>query len=486
MPPTAVMIGQPATCRRLARQLDLLDTPPIMLGCILVDAEAADGAADLPVLGALDDLEAVIARRRPDLALVSLPATMPDLVAAIRTRLRRLGVPDRFMPTLEDQIAGIGPRTQIDLDLTQLIGRPARRIDEAAVRAVIAGRRVMVTGAGGSIGSELSRIVSRFGPSHLTLVDRSENALFEIDRQIARRHPHLDRRALLHDIVDAEATLAWFETLRPDVVFHAAAHKHVPMMEDHPGAAVDNNLFGTRSVADAADATGVDRFVMVSTDKAVHPSSIMGATKRLAELYIQDLNGRSDTCYSMVRFGNVLGSSGSVLETWARQLRDGGPITVTHPGMTRYFMSIPEAAALVIQSAALVDPACRSAEVFVLDMGEPLRIVDLAERFIRMHGLESVIGDGGSSPDVPSGVVRVVFTGARPGEKLHEKLAFDAECMQRTRHPDINIWVLSRPDHRYIEEIVQALEPSRRSRDATEVAVTIRHLLPEMVEPVAA
>ncbi len=362
MPPTALIIGLPGTCRRLQRQLELLDQQPITLGWVLLEPphDPHDLAeADAPILGTADELESIVARRRPALALITLPAVMASCITSIRTRLRRLGIPDRFMPTLEDQIAGVGPRTQIDIDTTALLQRPVRRIDEVAVRTLLAGQRILITGAGGSIGSELSRIVARYGPAHLTLVDRSENALFEIDRQIARWFPRLPRTALLHDVVEEAETRNHFRRLRPHLVFHAAAHKHVPMMEDHPAAAVDNNFFGTRSVADAADAAGVDRMIMISTDKAVNPSSIMGATKRLAELYVQHINRRSGTGFAMVRFGNVLGSAGSVLESWSRQIAEGGPLTITHPEMTRYFMSIPEAAALVIQAASLLGATAR-------------------------------------------------------------------------------------------------------------------------------
>lgn len=490
---TAIIIGQPRTCQRLEQQLDLMDQRPISLGWVLADTDREDAdtlagnpiVQDATILGTTDELEAIIARRQPAMALICLPAVMKDLIASLRTRLRRLGVADRFVPTLEDLVAGIGPRTHLDIDLTQLLNRPARQFDKEAVRSVIENKRVLITGAGGSIGSELSRIAARFKPQQLVLVDRSENALFEIDRQIARSHPTLPRKALLHDVVEAKATLAHFRTLQPDIIFHAAAHKHVPMMEDHPAAAVDNNLFGTKSVADAADAVGAERFVMVSTDKAVNPTSIMGATKRLAELYVQHINQRSATVFSMVRFGNVLGSSGSVLDTWARQIADGGPLTVTDPAMTRYFMTIPEAAALVIQSAALVSPDAPGGEVFLLDMGEPIRIVDLARRFIKLHGLQPVLSDDQLLDAAGPGTMRIVFTGARPGEKLHEELAFDAECMRPTRHPDINIWMLPAPDSRYIEHMLSQLAPNHRRQEAGVLARTIRGLIPEMTEPVA-
>lgn len=488
---TAIIIGQPATCLRLERQLELSPARPVSLGWVVINDQAARTAQG-SVLGALNELEAIVAIHRPDVALVSLPAVMKDLIASIRTRLRKLGVPDRFMPTLEDQLAGIEPRTHIDLDLAALIDRPPREIDEPSIRRVIEGKRVLITGAGGSIGSELARIAARFDPQQLLLVDRSENALFEIDRQIARRHPLLPRKPLLHDVVDARRTMELFEQHQPQVIFHAAAHKHVPMMEDHPGEAVDNNLFGTKSMADAAHAVRAERFVMISTDKAVNPSSIMGATKRLAELYVQHMNARSATGYSMVRFGNVLGSSGSVLDVWSRQIADGGPITVTDPAMTRYFMTIPEAAALVIQSAALLDETCSAGEVFVLDMGAPVRVLDVACRFIAMHGLTPGLPGADMAADFEhlvtggTGIVPIVFVGARPGEKIFEELAYDAEAMRPTRHPAIHVWELPKPEPDQVAEILALLDPAARSRSAPAIARAIRRLVPEMTLAAAA
>jgi FlaA1/EpsC-like NDP-sugar epimerase len=481
---SAIIIGLNQTCRRLEQQLELLESPPRSVGWIVIDGDA-ESRSNLPILGTLRDLEPVVERLRPSLALVSLPAVMKDLIWSIRTRLRKVGIPDRFMPTLEDQVEGIGPRTHLDVELSALLGRRPRQVDEAAVQSVIKKKRVLITGAGGSIGSELSRIVARFEPSSLTLVDRSENALFEIDRQVARSNPGLPRKALLHDIVEPASTLSHFRALRPQVIFHAAAHKHVPMMEDHPSAAVDNNLFGTKSVADAAHETGAERFVMISTDKAVNPCSIMGATKRLAELYVQYINQRSSTGFSMVRFGNVLGSSGSVLETWARQIADGGPMTVTDPRMTRYFMTIPEAATLVIQSAALIEPTSPCGEVFLLNMGEPIRVVDLARRFIQLHGLADVSPEDRLPLDGP-GSIRILYTGARPGEKLHEELAFDAEAMRPTRHPDINIWEIPAPDEEFIRTMLDRLSPKKRWADPNALAHEIRGLIPEIQQPVAA
>ncbi len=479
---TAILVGTPAACDQLERQLALAAEAPVILGRVHCGPDA--GGSGSPVLGTLADLELVCARRHPQGVLITLPAAMKDLITSIRTRVRRLGIPDRFLPTLDDQLAGVGPRTEFEVDLNELVGRPQRHLDDGLVRSAVEGRCVLVTGAGGSIGSELCRILANFAPAKLILVERSENALFEIDRQIARRFPSLARRACLHDVVDADATYALWQEESPDLVIHAAAHKHVPMMEDHPGLAVDNNLFGTKSALDASLACRAERFVMVSTDKAVNPTSIMGMTKRLAELYVQHCNRTASTACSVVRFGNVLGSSGSVLETWKKQIADGGPLTVTDPRMTRYFMSIPEAASLVIQAAALTERDSKMGEVFVLDMGEPFRIVELAERFVRMHGLDPVLMHAAGAPLSASvgsraGEMSIICTGARPGEKLFEELALDAETIQETRHPDIRSWGLPTPDAAYIDRMLSTLAPQRRSRDGTQVARVVRELVPE-------
>ncbi|MBX3373868.1 MAG: polysaccharide biosynthesis protein [Phycisphaeraceae bacterium] len=497
----ALLIGPRALLRRLEHQLDLMPARPVTIGWVLTDpADAAppapradDGARtpgpagddDGPVLGSIDRLEAITAQVAPALALVTMSARLTDLVAQIRTRLRRLGIPDRFVPTLEDLVAGIGPRTHIDVDPRSLTGRTPRLPDEARIRSVVAGRRVLITGAGGSIGAELARIVAAHAPAGLLLVERSENALFEIDRQVARRHPDLPRCPLLHDVVDPDATLEHFRRLRPEIIFHAAAHKHVPMMELHPAAAIDNNLFGTRSVIDAAQAVGAERFVMISTDKAVHPRSIMGATKRLAELYVQHAGRTGGPRTSIVRFGNVLGSAGSVLETWQRQIADGGPVTVTDPRMTRYFMTIPEAATLVIESASLADEQPGETAVYLLDMGDPVRIVDLAERFIRAHGLDPALP---GSPCASPAAMPIRFTGIRPGEKLFEELTFDAESMRPTAHRFIHAWNVPAAEPGLIRDALLELAPEHRPNDPRDIAARLRRLLPEMsiARPVAA
>lgn len=374
--------------------------------------------------------------------LVSLPVAMIDHVHIVGRQLKQADMAWSFMPTAGDLLTGKafgredgwgqlgsgaeGMRLAASgsIDPAVLIDRPQRPVNESLLRSYLWDQVVLVTGAGGSIGSQLCRIIARQNPARLVLMERSENALFEIQRELRRDFPKLAIHAQLHDVTHRTMTMKRFEELRPDVVLHAAAHKHVPMMEQHPAEAVMNNLYGTRWVVDAAKAAGVSRLVMISTDKAVNPSSVMGATKRLAELYVQHVNARSEMVGCMVRFGNVLGSASSVLPIWSRQVAEGGPITVTHPQMTRYVMTIPEAAGLVLASGGLAE----GGEVFVLEMGEPVRVLDLAERFCRSQGLE------------PSVDIDVVFTGARPGEKLSEELAYGDEDVMPTRHAGIRCW----------------------------------------------
>lgn len=483
-----VVIGLPETAIPVAEQIATMPGPPIVRGVVLLrEPMAGSPAANCApgvILGCLNDLPLLFARYGFDGALVTLPRAMEQAIQQIRVRLTALGIAFRYLPPLSDAVRGVNlGDAPVSLDLASLVGRSSRPIDARLVRQAITGRRVAVTGAGGSIGSELCRIAATYDPAELVLIERTENALFEIDRELASRFPDLPRRALLHDVVEELETAALFEQHRPEVVFHAAAHKHVPMMEDHPAHAVNNNVFGTKSVADAALATGVDRFVLISTDKAVNPSSVMGATKRFAELYVRSLNGRGATRFSMVRFGNVLGSSGSVLTVWSKQIAAGRPATITDPRMTRFFMTIPEAAALVIQTAALSEAESGGADVFVLDMGEPVEILELAKRFIAAHGLTPVV-DVEPRPERLAPGHPIVFTGARPGEKLHEELAHEAEELIPTAVDGVNAW--SGPGLRSDEaaRLMSDLEAIRRSLDAAAVISTIRKWTPTLRERV--
>lgn len=500
-----VLIGTAGTvCAASAALRSLGPSAPGVLGAVLADdGDAAALAAEpaLAVLGMIEDLPDVVRVLGPTMALVSLPASMTGAAAKVRLALDRSGLPSRTMTPLTDVLAGAaggagGGVSGVTFDPETLIGRQPRKLDEAPVRRLLAGKRILITGAGGSIGSELALRCAAMGPAAIYLMERSENALFEIDRRIKALHPGLERKAILHDVVDAEATLRRLVALRPQVVFHAAAHKHVPMMEDHPSAAVTNNLFGTKSIADAAAATGCERFVMISTDKAVNPTSVMGATKRLAELYVRSLGAApgAQTRFCVVRFGNVLGSACSVLPVWGAQIAEGGPLTVTHPAMTRYFMTIPEAATLVIQAAA-IDPADDHAagpDVFVLDMGQPVRIRDLAERFVRLHGLEphwedpqNLADTRPADPDEPlvPNRLRCVFSGIRPGEKLHEELAYEAEELAPTIVPGVLAWSGGMVDRSGAARMVADLSGVRQSDDAGLVLAAIRRHVPEMTRP---
>lgn len=437
------------------------------LGPLQAQIAAASPAVDLsgtlllgPTTRIQDEVTESCARTQAQRAIVCVPTGRVADRLAVRATLKKLGVIERVVTPIEEMLgrepapivggglaSGVAASTT---DLGTLIGREPQQIDRGLVGETLKGRVVLVTGAGGSIGSELVMTAAGFGPSKVILMERSENSLFEIDRKLAAKFPGIARAAVLHDVADAPRTKALCAKFRPQVVIHAAAHKHVPLMEDHPSHAVNNNVFGTIAIADAALAVGAERFVLISSDKAVHPTSVMGATKRLAERYVQGLAARetgktgSPTRFSMVRFGNVLGSAGSVLQVWSNQIAEGGPVTLTDERMTRYFMTIPEAASLVLQAGAMSGGGEGSGEVFVLDMGQPIRIASLVERFVEAHGFAPDWGDKAAkamgsvqgSPTMP-----IAVTGIRPGEKLHEQLAYDAEELSVTAHAGIRRFV---------------------------------------------
>ncbi|MEM8835261.1 MAG: polysaccharide biosynthesis protein [Planctomycetota bacterium] len=439
--PRALLVGTSETVRTLVRLLDGLPAGSVeALGAVMLDRTDADPGdeADIPVLGCVEQLGTFLDRFEATRVIASLPRAMAELISEIERSCRDHNAELRLVPPALELIRGSAGTGGAPLDLQALVGRAPRALDESRVRDLVRGRRVLITGAGGSIGSELARQCARFEPARIVLVERAENALFEIDRELQALMPGVERRAILHDVAEYETTLDHFENQRPEVVFHAAAHKHVPLMESHPSAAIRNNLFGTKAAADGALACGCERFVLISTDKAVRPSSVMGASKRAAEVYVRSLNARGETRFGLVRFGNVLGSACSVLPIWSKQIARGGPVTITHKDMTRFFMTIPEAASLVAQAATLTGT---SGEVFVLDMHEPVAIKDLCARFIAQHGLRPRWEDGtlASAHDDASALpsIRVVFTGIRPGEKLHEVLETHDEPLAATEVPGV-------------------------------------------------
>jgi FlaA1/EpsC-like NDP-sugar epimerase len=376
-----------------------------------------------------------------------------------------MGLRFRTIPSLQDILAGNAVANQIrDVSVNDLLGRDAVQTDLAAVGALLRREVVLVSGAGGSIGSELCRTICSFEPSLLVLLDKAENSIFEIERELKKSFPMVRLVAAIGDISDAIRTEQIVGEFLPSIIFHAAAHKHVPLAESNPGEAIRNNVFGTKTLADAAATHGVKNFVMISTDKAVNPSSIMGATKRCAEIYIQALARRSHTNFITVRFGNVLGSNGSVVPIFKQQIAAGGPVTVTHPEMRRYFMTIPEASQLVLQAGALG----QRGEIFVLDMGQPVRILDLARDVIILSGLRPEV-------DIP-----IVFTGLRPGEKLYEELSIRGENMLPTRHPKIAIWKSEAAAQASVQKMIDELEPLQHCTSREQVLFALKTFVPEM------
>ncbi len=329
-----------------------------------------------------------------------------------------------------------------NVDVTDLLGRDSVHVDMSQITDFLRGKAVLVTGGGGSIGSELCRQIARYNPSHLIILDIYENNAYEIQQELRRSHPGLELSTLIGSVRDTERVNSIFEAYRPQVVFHAAAHKHVPLMEDSPNEAIKNNVFGTYHVAKAASAYGAENFVLISTDKAVNPTNIMGASKRICEMIIQTMSKRSKTKFVAVRFGNVLGSNGSVIPLFKKQIAEGGPVTVTHPDIIRYFMTIPEAVSLVLQAGVYA----QQGEIFVLDMGEPVRIDDLARNLIRLSGFE---------PDVD---IEVQYTGLRPGEKLFEEMLMDEEGLRSTDNQLIHIGRPLQIDEEAFEKQLARLE----------------------------
>jgi FlaA1/EpsC-like NDP-sugar epimerase len=376
----------------------------------------------VPVIGEIASLPDVLDSHQVDEVIIAIPSAPGRVVRLVNDICRLKGIPSRTMPGLYELIGGkVSVNRLREVDITDLLRREPIKIDDRLIGASFSGKRVLVTGAGGSIGREICRQVARWGPAELVLLGHGENSIFEALLELNESFPGLSLQPIIADVRDAGRIQEIFRRHRPEVVFHAAAHKHVPLMEMNVEEAVTNNVLGTQNVVNAAIAHGVERLVLISTDKAIRPVSVMGATKRLAEMIVLDAAHRSGRAFSVVRFGNVLGSRGSVVPLFKQQIARGGPVTVTHPDMRRYFMTIPEAVHLVLQAAAMG----QGGEVFLLNMGQPVRILDLAEDLIRLSGLE------------PGRDIEIVFTGIRPGEKLSEDLWEEGMHFQPTAHPEV-------------------------------------------------
>lgn len=441
----------------------------------------------VPVMGTADEIETAVetlttAGRRPQRVILTKDTLDGDLVTRVLDACDALGLALSRLPRLDD-LRAARPDAAIDLKpvaIEDLLQRPQRVLDRTGMAALIHGRRVLVTGAGGSIGSELVRQVAAFGPAALTLVEASEYALYTIDMEIGGSFPALPRAALVGDVRDRARLDAIFAERRPELVFHAAALKHVPLVEANPLEGLFTNAVGSRNVAEACAAHGVAAMVMVSTDKAVNPTNVMGASKRVAECFCQamDVSGAA-TRFVTVRFGNVLGSTGSVVPLFEKQLRAGGPLTVTHPEMNRFFMTIREAVELIIAAAAMRvadGPAAdHRGKIYVLEMGKPVKIVDLARRMIRLAGLRP-------DTDVP-----IVFTGLRPGEKLYEEIFHDSEQPLPTAASGVLLAAPRRVDLAEVNAQLCSLEAACRNGDHAAAQSVLRTLVPEYhaAEPAA-
>lgn len=461
-----LLIGAGRTGASLAREVSgRADSELDVRGFIDDDVHKVGGrVAGLKVLGTTGDLGRIAGELSVTQAVITLDNAQGREIRRLIELCTSLGLKTRIVPALNELAEGRHSISRVrDVSIEDLLGRePVRLLDEN-IEHYLAGRTIMVTGAGGSIGAELVRQIARYRPGKILLVERYEFGLFEIDREIQTSEFPIARVPLIADICDRERMGAIFETYRPEIVFHAAAHKHVPLMEINTTEAVKNNIFATRLLGELAGESGVRSFVLVSTDKAVNPASVMGATKRAAEIVLQDLGTRYKTAFVAVRFGNVLGSAGSAVPIFAEQIRKGGPVTVTDPKMTRYFMTIPEASQLVIQAGALG----KGGEIFVLDMGEPVRILDLAEDMIRLSGL------------TPYEDIEIVFTGARPGEKIFEELEMTGENLVRTEHPKVFIGKIATYSSEAVSAMLADLRRAVSAADDAAIRRMLNHHLPE-------
>lgn len=421
---------------------------------------------DIPVLGPPERLAEVSAKLDIQEAIIAMPAASAKRIGEIVRLLRQVRVPCRTIPSLDQLALGQIRVSQLrNVEVQDLLGRERVELETESIRLALQDRVVLVTGAGGSIGSELCRQIATYHPKHLLLLDRSEPNVFQIEQELIGLEHGQRIIPLVGDILDRARMREILSKFRPEVVFHAAAHKHVPMMEHQPGEAIQNNSLGTAQLADLALEFEVTRFILISTDKAINPTSVMGASKRLAEMYVQALFAANPTKtkFMAVRFGNVLGSSGSVIPLFHKQIAEGGPVKVTHPDMTRYFMTIPEASMLVLQSAM----QGTGGEIFVLDMGKPVRIVDLARQMIELSGLK------------PDEDIQIEFIGMRPGEKLFEEVTHKGENFAPTTHPKICRFISQPPALDQMRSTLASLRAELHQVGPEQIKQLLQEVMPD-------
>lgn len=462
----ALVVGAGRTGAALAKEVSGRGDAELFIRGFVDDdlRKAGHSLNGIHVLGTTNDLPHLVEEMGIKKVVIAIDHAQGGEIRRILDTCSAIPVRTQIVPSLNEIAQGHVSVSRVrDVQIEDLLGRDPIELDDANLKEFLSGKTVLITGAGGSIGSELVRQIAGYAPAKLLLIERSEYFLFQIGREITKEFPELTVHQLLADITDQKLMREIFTAHRPSVIFHAAAHKHVPMMEANPVEAIKNNVFGTANIARIAGESGATDFVMISTDKAVNPTSVMGASKRIAEIIVQDINRQFETNYIAVRFGNVLGSAGSVVPIFREQIQNGEPLTVTDPKMTRYFMTIPEAAQLVMQAGALGS----GGEIFILDMGEPVKILDLAEDMIRLSGL------------IPYEDIDIKFTGIRKGEKLFEELEITGEDLEKTRHPKIYIGKINAYDNEAVVEINRAFSNAVLDHNAAAVRDMLNKFLPE-------
>ncbi|MBN2063627.1 MAG: polysaccharide biosynthesis protein [Sedimentisphaerales bacterium] len=418
------------------------------------------------VIGTTKEIKKIAQEKAIDELVIAMPSASRKELRHVIAQCEGSNLKFSTVPDLVSIATGkVSVSKMREVDINDLLGRDPITLDIEQISKFLNNKVVMVTGAGGSIGSEMCRQICQFGPKKLLLVEQAENPLFHIERELQSAYPTVALRPIICDIADGKRVDKVFSEYHPEVVIHAAAHKHVPLMEANPGEAFKNNVCGTRNVALAADKYKAKNFVMISTDKAVNPTSIMGSSKRFAEMVIQGLNTHSDTDFITVRFGNVLGSNGSVVPIFTKQIMAGGPVTVTHPDMQRYFMTIPEASQLVLQAATMG----KGGEVFLLDMGEPVKIADLARELITLSGYR------------PDEDIEIKYTGMRPGEKLFEELSIAGEDMKPTPHPKIAVWQNIPANEDELRDAIDEMLAIADNASYEQIVSIIKRIIPEYV-----
>ncbi len=458
-----MLIGAGAAANTILKEIESSQYLCLCVKCIIDDNPGCHGKflRGVPIVGGRDEIQDAVGQYSIDEIIFAIPSLSAKARKELLDICKETGCKLRTLPGMYQLINGDVSVSKLkEVEIEDLLGREPIQIDTEEVLNYVRDKVVMVTGGGGSIGSELCRQIAGHYPKQLIIVDIYENNAYDIQQELLRKHPALDLVVLIASVRNTNRMNYIFETYRPNIVYHAAAHKHVPLMEDSPNEAIKNNVFGTYKTALAADKYSVDKFVLISTDKAVNPTNIMGASKRICEMIIQMMNQQSETNFVAVRFGNVLGSNGSVIPLFKQQIAEGGPVTVTDPNIIRYFMTIPEAVSLVLQAGAYA----KGGEIFVLDMGEPVKILDLAQNLIKLSGYK--VGED----------IEIKFTGLRPGEKMYEELLMDEEGLRKTKNKMIFIGKPIEFDIDLFESQLEKLE-----EDAVSEMMDIRRNVKEIV-----